>query len=358
MAYLILFFFFSSCLFAYVEDLLPKKQQYLIYIFFGVCLILMCGFKEIGLDPDSENYEQSFLNYYADKTKEKVEFTFIAISAFLNLITDDAHILFLFYAIIGVSLKMYAFTKFNSKHIFLLLTAYLSYYYVVQDMMQIRTGVMTGLLLLAIKEIYDKRRWMALVYIIIGSCFHISGLLLLPFLFFKNTPFTKSAKYVWSLIVIFTLLLSAKGGNVMDVLQYIPYVGDKMSIYQKAADTGTSISTINGFGVFHVVSVLVFLYLMIMSKTLAAKDKYSPLLLRLYAVGLISYTLLGFIPDLGVRASHVFRIVTIMLIADIAYTIRPRWAGILCSQLVALFYLNYELQFIQFAFLWKTAGAN
>ena len=53
MAYLILFFFFCSCLMAYIEDLLPKKYLYQVFILFGVCLILMCGLKEIGLDPDS-----------------------------------------------------------------------------------------------------------------------------------------------------------------------------------------------------------------------------------------------------------------------------------------------------------------
>ena len=358
MAYFILFFFFSSCLIAYVEDLLPKKQLYLIYAFFGVCLVLMCGFKEIGLDPDSENYAQTFQNYYSDKAQESVEFTFIAISAFLNLFTNDAHILFLFYAIIGVSLKLFAFTKFNNSHLFLLLAAYLSYYYVVQDMMQIRTGVMTGMSLLAIKEICNNRRWIALAYIIVGSCFHISGVIMLPFLFLRNKSFTLISGSIWSAVVVMALILSSKGGSIMDILQYIPYVGDKMAVYQKAAEAGTAQSTINSFGVFHVASVLLFLYLMLMSKPITSEDNCFPLLMRLYAIGLISYTLLGFIPDLGARASHVFRIVSIMLIADVAYTIRPRWAGILCSQLIALFYLNYELQFIQFAFLWKTAGAN
>ncbi len=358
MAYLILFFFFFSCLITYFEDLLPRKQLYLIYAVFGMCLVLMCGFKEIGLDPDSENYAQSFRNYYSDKVQEGVEFSFIAISAFLNLFTDDAHILFLFYAIMGVSIKMFALTKFNKSHLFLLLTIYLSYYYVVQDMMQIRTGVMTAMLLLAIKAICDKRRWIALVYILVGSCFHISGVLMLPFLFLKNKPFTLISGSVWTAVVIAALILNAKGGNIMDILEYIPYVGSKMAIYQKAAEIGNSQSVINGFGVFHVASVLIFLYLMVMSKTLAAEDKHFPLLMRLYAIGLVSYTMLGFIPDLGARVSHVFRITSIMLIADVMYTIRPRWAGILCSQTIALFYLNYELQFIQFTFLWKTAGAN
>ena len=358
MAYLILFFFFCSCLMAYIEDLLPKKYLYQVFILFGVCLILMCGLKEIGLDPDSENYANSFRNYYSDKTQESVEFTFIIISAILNFFTDDAHILFLFYAIIGVTLKMYALTKFNSNHFFLLLVAYLSYYYVVQDMMQIRTGAMTAFLLLAIKAICDDRRWMALLLVVIGSCFHISGILLLPFLFLRNKPFTLITGSIWTIMVVGALLLSAKGGNIMDILQYIPYVGDKMAIYQKAADIGTSQSTINGFGVFHVASVLVFLYLMVMSRVVTEEDKYFPYLMRLYAIGLISYTMLGFIPDLGARVSHLFRIVSIMLIADVMYTLRPRWGGILCSQTIALFYLNYELQFIQFALLWKTAGGN
>lgn len=355
MAFLIIIFFVLSCFLAYIEDRLPKKYQYMIFLVFGFCLILMCGLKEIGLDPDSENYADSYRNYYSDKVTESVELSFVIISAVLNVITDDAHILFLFYALIGVTLKMFAITKFNNNHMFMLLAAYLSYYYVVQDMMQIRTGAMTGFVLLAIREIGEGKRLLATLLIIIGSCFHVSGILVLPFVFLSKKPLTWISGSVLVGMVVLSLLFSAGGVSIMNFVEFIPYAGEKLAIYEKAADIGASLSTINAFGVFHLFSIAVFLYLVVMSRAIMRKDKYFPLLIRLYAVGLMSYTLLGFIPDLGARVSHIFRIVSIMLIADMMYTIRPRWAGVLIAQAVALIYLNYELQFINFSLLWQTA---
>ena len=58
----------------------------------------MCGLKEVGLDPDSDNYAQTYRTYYDEKSSSEVESSFIIISAVLNLFTNDPHALFLFYA--------------------------------------------------------------------------------------------------------------------------------------------------------------------------------------------------------------------------------------------------------------------
>jgi hypothetical protein len=53
-----------------------------------------------------------------------------------------------------------------------------------------------------------------------------------------------------------------------------------------------------------------------------------------------------------------YRTATIILLADVLFTIKPRWTAVVVTELIALFYLNYGLQFIHFPLLWKTAGAE
>lgn len=358
MAYLILVIFVLSCLTAFVEDLLPKKYQYSLFCFFGLCLILMCGLKEVGLDPDSDNYAQTYRTYYDEKSSSEVESSFIIISAVLNLFTNDPHALFLFYALFGVGLKFFAFYRYDNKRLFLFLVLYLSYFYVVHEMMQIRTGILSAMYLLAIHEIVEGKRWLALIYILIGCLFHVSGLILLPILFFRNKPLSSWEKYIWTGIVVISLVISASGGTIFDYLVEIPYVGDKLTLYQKAADVGKSASTINGFGVFHLISIALFVYLVFFSDTINEKDRHYPILIKTYACGLMFYTVLGFVPDLAARVSFLYRTATIILLADVLFTIKPRWTAVVVTELIALFYFNYGLQFIHFPLLWKTAGAE
>ena len=358
MAYLILVIFILSCLLAFFEDLLPKKYQYSLFFFFGICLILMCGLKEIGLDPDSDTYAQTYRSYYEDQSSKEVEGSFILIATILNFFTDDPHAIFLFYALFGVSLKLFAFSRFDNKRLFLFLVFYLSYFYVVHDMMQIRTGILSALYLLAIHEIVEGRRWLAFLYIVIGSFFHVSGLVLLPILFFRNKPLSIVEKFIWTGVVFFSLVVSASGGTVFDFLIDIPYVGDKLTLYQQAADVGMANSTINGFGVFHLISIALFVYLIFFSDAITEEDHHYPILIKIYACGLAFYTVFGFIPDLAARVSFLYRTATIILLADIVFTIKPRWTAVAITELIALFYLNYGLQFIHFPLLWKTAGAD
>lgn len=77
----------------------------------GFVMVLIAGLREIGLDPDSENYEYSFQHYYQSSEMGMVEPSFTLISAVLNVFTDNVHLLFLVYAFLGVTIKLYAFKK-------------------------------------------------------------------------------------------------------------------------------------------------------------------------------------------------------------------------------------------------------
>ena len=97
----------------FFEDVIPTNHKKLIY--WGTCilLIIMAGTREVGIDPDSENYEFSFLNPYSDNAFDAIEFTYVYIALAFNTFTNDVHSLFLVYALLGVLLKFVAVKRYG-----------------------------------------------------------------------------------------------------------------------------------------------------------------------------------------------------------------------------------------------------
>lgn len=93
MGYIIIAIFIIVVILSYIEDYLGKYKLPL-YLLIGFTLILLAGLREVGIDPDSQNYEISFQRYYDSSAQERVEYSYTFISMLLNFITDDVHILF------------------------------------------------------------------------------------------------------------------------------------------------------------------------------------------------------------------------------------------------------------------------
>ena len=90
MGYIIIAIFIVVVILSYIEDYLGKYKLPL-YLLIGFTLILLAGLREVGIDPDSQNYEISFLRYYDSIAQERVEYSYTFISMLLNVITDDVH---------------------------------------------------------------------------------------------------------------------------------------------------------------------------------------------------------------------------------------------------------------------------
>ena len=92
--FLLLFIIIVSLIF--LEEYLGDYNK---YAYWGLCiiLILFCAFRTIGVDPDSEAYEEIFKSN-ENNPKLLVEFSFLFISGIIKNFTDDIHYLFLIYA--------------------------------------------------------------------------------------------------------------------------------------------------------------------------------------------------------------------------------------------------------------------
>ena len=98
---------------------------------------------------------------------------------------------------------------------------------------------------------------------------------------------------------------------------------------------------------------MIYFYLMYFSKTVTEYNKYFPIIIKIFGLGILAYASLSFIPVIAERISLLLRVVGIFLFPCIACTIRPRWLGITIVLLLGLIYINYGLNYIDFQFIWK-----
>ena len=340
MGYILLSVLLITIILCYMEDYI-KRCRFFLYILMGFVMVLIAGLREIGLDPDSENYEYSFQHYYQSSEMGMVEPSFTLISAILNVFTDNVHLLFLVYALLGVTIKLYAFKK-NLQCIFVPLMLYISFYFVLHEMTQIRAGVVSALFLLAVYHIAKKEKRKALLLIIVGSFFHYSSLALLPTLMFGNKDFNRKENILISLLIPLSYLIYF-GGISMLLNTDIPLIGNKLAIYQQAMEKGKMTVNINVFDPVHLVSVMLFYYTLYFRKTITAFNENYNVVIKIVALGLFLHTSLAFLPVLALRISQLYCIVNIFLFSGIVYTFKQKWMGITILVLLSIFQMYLAL---------------
>lgn len=329
-----------------------KQYRLPIYILTGVALVLTAGLRKVGLDPDSLNYEYSFL-HWEDMTIAEVEYSFILISQFLSQFTRDVHTLFIVYALLGVGIKMFAITKYSNMW-FLPLMVYVSYYFPTHECMQIRTGVLSAIMLLEIVCVSKGEKVNAALLIAIGFFFHMSALVLIPTLFLKNKPFNKKQLVKWGGIIPVAYVLYFMGFALLLNLPFdIPGISDKLEAYKTGTEKGLVESSINVFSPYVLFTLMLFYVLLYFHKTITMHNKYYPILMKYFAIGLFSYVAFAFLPVLAERVNMLFQTVTILLYASLYYIIKPRWAGLLLVFLICLFCMNYGFANMGLTLFWE-----
>lgn len=340
MGYILLSVLLITIILCYLEDYI-KRYRFFLYILMGFVMVLIAGLREIGLDPDSANYEYSFQHYYQSSEMGMVEPSFTLISAVLNVFTDNVHLLFLVYALLGVTIKLYAFKK-NLQCIFVPMMLYISFYFVLHEMTQIRAGVVSALFLLAVYHIAKKEKRKALLLIIVGSFFHYSSLALLPTLMFGNKNLNRKENIMIALLIPLSYLIYF-GGISMLLNTDIPLIGNKLAIYQQAMEKGKMTVNINVFDPVHLVSVMLFYYTLYFRKTITAFNENYNVVIKIVALGLFLHTSLAFLPVLALRISQLYCIVNIFLFSGIVYTFKQKWMGITVLVLLSIFQMYLAL---------------
>lgn len=352
MGSLVVFIFVTTILLAFIEPNI-KRNKMIYYLLIGLSLALVAGFREVGIDPDSRNYEYTFLHYDNPLVLEGIEITYLYLSELLNNFTHDVHSLFLIYALLGVGLKFIAFRKL-SEFYFLPVVVYIGYYYIMHECMQIRTGILSAMLLFYVKALGDNQKKKAIIFLLIGTLFHYSALLLIPFLFIKNNPLGTRKRWIWGASIPAAYMIAIIGISVIFLVSSnVPFIGPKLALYQQAQEKGLSDNSVNIFSPFNLFDILLYYYMLYFYDTIKVHNKYFPLMMKMLTTAIVFHVTFSFFPVLAVRTYMLFSTITIIMHMSIYYTIKPKWAAIIVVALIAFIHLNYAIPNISFELFWS-----
>ena len=108
----------------------------------------------------------------------------------------------------------------------------------------------------------------------------------------------------------------------------IPYVQEKMEIYEAARDAGVMESDeINLFNAVVMVKLLAFYLLLWKYEVVRERGPEISLWLKIQALSIVCYTAFSFLPAISVRTSELYGVVEILLFPALIYIVRPQWAG-------------------------------
>ena len=289
-----------------IEERLRDRDKKVLYVLVGVMMILIAGLREPGSTPDSETYEEMYNGTYNEILQDITEPSFTFISFVLNSMSLGVNALFLTYALISVTIHMAALWKF-SKLPFMTLTIYVSFFYMMHDMVQILAGIL----------------------------FHYSAAtgFVIFLLDFKIRRWEKIAMYL--LIPVGIVAYSH-----LDISSFIPESigGEKLIAYRKLKDMGLDEEQ-GGYPLkYHLViwlNFVVFYAALFYEKYLSEKSNYMVLAIKVQAVGFCClFFLNGVTMILSSRLNSYFSVASILLWTSATYLFAPLQVGKIINSVI------------------------
>ena len=311
------------------------------YVGIVAILCLMAACRPVGLDKDSQTYV-----YYVELGTERVEPSFHWISSFVTATGAGVRGLFVIYALLSIPLMAYALTR-NTSLWYLTLASWMSHYFMVQNLTQIRIAVSVAIFFLLIPYLHAGRKWLFVGGICLASLFHYSALVLLPLVFFKSATLSRRARIILCLIPVIGFVLAASSSALLAPIP-IPGIQDKLELYAEMRDSGMmNMDEINLFNIVSLLKMAMYYFLLWKYDLIKRHFPQVSLFLKIYALSIISFAILAFLPVLAFRVSEIFGVVEIILFPYIIYAIRPRIAGQILLLLFATAILAMDILYNQ-----------
>ena len=291
------------------------------YFLFFIFLVSIAGFRPIGLDKDSKNYADALDVRISDASLlDKEPFFWLISEASRLFFFGHPASFFLFFAFIGVFLKLVAIFRF-SKIPLLSLILYVFLYFILHEMTQIRVGVSSAFFLLAIKDYFNKNILQYLLKVLFACMFHYSAVLSLVLPALRRESFS-GAYSVFFLCLSFFVGHFLADGFLNKVVGFLPgFLGVRLDLYLTMLDSGES-PELNRFN-FYYASLLCFsIFFSLHHKKI--KDCFDLFLLKVFNLGVFSFYILSFFPVLAFRVSEFYLVVQLVLLANLSFVFKQK----------------------------------
>ncbi|NWK43821.1 EpsG family protein [Ralstonia pickettii] len=261
-----------------------------------------------------------------------------------NLGATDSGYLWLV-AIAGVSAKLVGIRR-CSQFFWLSVAVYISKYFALHEMAQVRAGIAAGIFLFSIPLLQRRAMFKYTLCILIASAFHQSALaylLLYPIGKITYRKFTPLATLAAGGLIF--SILNVNGALLSLASTHFP----KINTYLDLLSAG-EYSEIHIFNTEIVLKILIWSVLAANYNKLSRNYKYFDLLFRIWTLSLILYFSMISVPVFAFRVSELLDISTIILFPALIIAFPGKIIGSLCFFTVVMaFFVNYY--FLQPIFL-------
>ncbi|MFI3264631.1 MAG: EpsG family protein [Rikenellaceae bacterium] len=298
-----------------------------------ISMTAICAFRDINM-PDAENYINDFTGFMVNG---RFEIGYRVIRDIARLIGDNYQILFLVVGAVALFIKFCAFVNI-APFIYGALLVYLSYFFTLHEMIQMRVGVAVGFMLFAIKYITERDLLKFLIFASIATLFHTSTLIIFPLWF---TPKIQINKLIWiSLIPLSYIAVTLLGLTAGKIISHIP-IGQVQLLYNgylhSMSQGGHNI--INIFNLLLIGKVAVCSFLILFDDLI--QEYFMPIKtwLMIYTLSLVIYIIFSDIPVVAIRVSELLQTVEVITIPSVVFTIKEQIIGKFIVIIISLIFL-------------------
>lgn len=170
------------------------------------------------IKPPSMADYSSYINLFqGTDQRDSIEPAFRLIVRIIKLIDDNYLLLFLFFALISIPLRVFLFNRF-SPVVWGSIIVYLSLFYILHDLIQIRAAVASTLLILLVYFSYKRSLKYFIIVYLISFCFHYSAIvfILVWFISPNNNP------RMYFFLLLLSYLVYFAHYSLSSFISYIP----------------------------------------------------------------------------------------------------------------------------------------
>lgn len=299
--------------------------------------------RDLGVSKDDLAYVDAFKDAVRNYDS-RFEPTFKIISKISNVLTSDHAFVFVIYAFLGVFFKVRAI-QLLSNQVILALLCYLSYFFLYQELTQIRAAVATGIFLCSLKPLYNKKYVYFFLLIALAYFFHYSSLVALICLVLDSKQINK---YIYIFLVFLSYLITINFGGVAKLAQYIPIseIQALVEMYKYQSES-QDVAQVNIFNSIQLIRISVLLFLLFKIELVKEYNKYSVLLLKIYAISICSLILLSDLPIMSFRVAEFLGAVEIIILPLLVFCFKYRRLSKLVPVFISLVFLLFNLFYVQ-----------
>ena len=284
-------------------------------LIFLLCII--SGFQLLGKSHDYPGY----YNIFSDsQMRPKTEPFFM----FLRLINDiffnsSIQMIYLFCGFFGFIIKFQAIQKLSDypdTYIPYLLTMFA--FYAVHEYTQIRVACSIGIYMLAINDLYQRKKKSFYFKSIIAFLFHYSSITILVFYLFSKIKNKRVIIVLPILGFFFSVICSSIiGTQIMQLIQFI-------DVFLHFGKSGNISDFMSPFNLKYIVLLIAFVFY---GRLCSITDDKNIILLKSYSFGLCVYYWLlpACLPVISVRIAEYFTSIFVIFILNISQKIKGKY---------------------------------